>query len=188
MSAPTVASQVNLEKALSIGGWMSEQELTWLASEARNCKKIVEFGVLHGRTTRALADNAPNGAKIWAVDPWKGDYIYEDGSKVPINTYVMPYFIQNLKDHIDLHRVIPVRIFSYQFSLPFEVDMVFIDGDHRYETVVKDIKKAYELVRNGGIISGHDYNHPAWPGVKQAVDELIGNVQTEGHIWWTVKS
>ena len=187
MSAPAVASQVNIERAIQLGGWMSVPELTWLASQALKCKTIVEFGSLHGRSSRALADNMPNGAKLWCVDPWKGDYISEEGNAIPLNTYVMPYFIQNLKDHIDLHRVIPVRRFSYQFSLPFQVDMVFIDGDHRYETVVKDIKKAYELLRTGGLICGHDYGHPMWPGVKQAVDEVMVPNLEEGTIWWKIK-
>ncbi len=184
----TVASQVDIEKALAIGGWMSELELIWLATQALKCKKIVEFGSLHGRSTRAMADNMPSGGKIWAVDPWNGNYQTEDGKQVDFTTYVMPYFVMNLRDHIDLHRVIPVRQFSYQFSLPFEVDMVFIDGDHRYDTVVKDIKKAYELLRPGGLISGHDYEHPKWPSLKQAVDELVGVPNlVEGSIWWKIK-
>jgi predicted O-methyltransferase YrrM len=79
-------------------------------------------------------------------------------------------------------------MFSYQFSLPYKIDMVFIDGDHRYETVVKDIKKAFELLKPGGLICGHDYDHPNWPGVKQAVDEYVGNVEIEGTIWFKEKS
>lgn len=176
----------DISKALSIGGWMSEPELLWLATQARSHKFIVEFGSLHGRSTRAMADN--NDGKIWAVDPWAGDYYQEDGNTIPISTYVMPYFIQNLKDHIDTGHVIPVRQFSYYFSSHCIMDMVFIDGDHRYETVVRDIKKADELLRKGGLICGHDYGHPNWPGVKQAVDELVGPVSIENStIWWKVK-
>lgn len=181
-----VASQINIVKALSIGGWMSEQELIWLATQALERKLIVEFGCLHGRSTCALADN--NKGIIWAVDPWAGDYYSEEGVALPISTYVMPYFLNNLKEHIETQHVIPVRKFSYQFSLDWPVDMVFIDGDHKYETVVKDIKKAYELLKPGGLICGHDYNHPMWPGVKQAVDELgVPNLE-DGTIWWRIKS
>jgi predicted O-methyltransferase YrrM len=183
-----VASHVVISKALNIGGWMSTGELLWLATQARKFRTIVEFGSLHGRSTRALADNICEDGKIWAVDPWGNDYIAEDGTNVKINTYVYPYFLNNLVDHIEADRVIPVRGFSYSFSLPHTVDMVFIDGDHRYETVVRDIKKALELVRPGGIISGHDYDHPGWPGVKKAVDEFFGEVELKESIWHTVKS
>lgn len=177
-----------LERALSIGGWMNEQELMWLAAQARHRQYIIEFGSLHGRSTRALADNGFAGSKIWAVDPWTGDYYDEAGSDIRVNTYVMPQFCENLKDHIETGRVIPVRNFSYNFSLGHHVDMVFIDGDHRYETVVRDIKKAYELLKPGGLISGHDYGHPLWPGVKQAVDELVGGpIGVWESIWSAIK-
>jgi predicted O-methyltransferase YrrM len=184
----SVASQVDISKALALGGWMSEQELIWLATQAQRRLHIVEFGSLHGRSTRAMADNNNPMGRIWAVDPWAGDYYSEEGNPIPISTYVMPYFIKNLKDHIEMGHVAAIRMFSYQFSLPYKIDMVFIDGDHRYETVVKDIKKAFELLKFGGLICGHDYDHPNWPGVKQAVDEYVGNVEIEGTIWFKEKS
>lgn len=187
---PEVASQVDISKALAIGGWMSEKELTWLATMARQCYSIVEFGSFHGRSTRALADNLPSDmGRIWAVDPWNGDYELEDGQILQaVNTFVMPYFLHNLKDHIDKKTVIPTRGFSFTFKLPITVDMVFIDGDHRYESVVKDIHKALSLLRKGGIICGHDYGFNTWPGVKRAVDELLSDVKIEDTIWWTLKS
>jgi|SRR5215471_1863091 len=189
---PSVANQqVDISSAVKLGGWMNESELTWLATQALRHQYIVEFGVFHGRSARVLADHLPQHGKVWAVDPWKSDYRYEDGSRVPMNFYVMPYFIHNLKDHIDAGRVIPVREFSYNFSLPFKVDMVFIDGDHRYETVKKDIKKAFELLRPGGLICGHDYGEPLWAGVQQAVDELIGKddlrLVKETSLWFSLK-
>lgn len=176
----------NISKALSIGGWMSEEELLWLANQAHKHLRIVEFGCFHGRSTRALADNNTHGG-IWAVDPWAGVYFTEGKEATPIDTYVMPIFLRNLKDHIETGHVVPCRMFSYQFRLPHFVEMVFIDGDHRYETVKKDINKALELLAHGGLISGHDYDHPGWPGVKQAVDELLGPVEVMETIWYTTK-
>lgn len=183
-------SHVNIERALALGGWMSEQELTWLAEQASKCKTIVEFGSFHGRSTRALADNIQSDGKIWAVDPWNGDYVAEDGDVLSqVQTFCLPYFLKNLEDHIKVGRVIPIRNFSSNFELPHTVDMVFIDGDHRYKTVVKDIEKAVKLVgfNTDGIISGHDYGHPLWTGVKQAVDEFFTDVKVVGSIWWTQK-
>lgn len=180
----SVAATVDISRALAIGGWMSERELLWLATQAQNRKLIVEFGSLHGRSSRALADNTRG--KIWCVDPWSGDYISDDGGKLVLNTAVYPYFCRNLEDHIKTGRVVPVRGFSYSFKLSHQVDMVFIDGDHRYETVVKDIKKAYELLGKNGLICGHDYNHPEWPGVHRAVVELVYSFGVEDSIWWAI--
>lgn len=183
-----VASHLNLEKALSIGGWMNPKELEWLATQASTHLYIVEFGCFHGRSTRVLADNIKTGGKVWAVDPWGGDYFYEDGKTVPFSTYIYPYFVRNLQDHIERGSVYPIRNFSENFNLAHKVDMVFIDGDHRYETVVKDIKKAMSLLKDGGLICGHDYDHPDWPGVKKAVDEYIHNAKiAEGTMIWNAR-
>ena len=176
---------VDISKASTIPGWMSTRELLWLANRAAENKLIVEFGSYHGRSTRALADNCVNG-RIWAVDPWDGDYPSQSGDPMQwINTYCYPQFCNNLKEHIESKLVVPYRGFSFSFRLPYNVDMVFIDGDHRYETVLKDIDKANELVRSGGIICGHDYN---WDSVKQAVHEKLGLVEVEDSIWWKQKS
>lgn len=181
-----ITSQVSILKASKINGWMSEQELAWLANQARENDVIVEFGSFHGRSTRALADNCDG--IIYAVDPWNGDYFTEEGDILKtVNTYVMPQFLYNLNDHVKSGKVKPVRAYSTTFKLDIPVDMVFIDGDHRYESVKKDIEKALSLLRDGGVISGHDYNHPLWTGVKMAVDEILGPTRIEDTIWWTRK-
>lgn len=180
-------SQIDISKALALPGWMSERELIWLASKAKESEFIVEFGSYCGRSTRALADNC-NGI-IWAVDPWNGTYKTDDGKELmDVNTYVMPMFADNLKDHIKSGKVKPCRMFSKMFNIDFPVDMVFIDGDHRYKTVIQDIQKGLSILRENGILSGHDYGHPIWGGVKRAVDELLGEVELEDTIWWTRKS
>ena len=65
-------------------------------------------------------------------------------------------------------------------------DMIYLDGDHTYQGVKKDLEVAYAKVRSCGWIMGHDYEmNPAKTtsvyefGVKQAVDEFckIRNVQ-----------
>lgn len=186
MSETAVA--VNISKALAIGGWMSEQELTWLATAASKCKRIVEFGSYHGRSTRALADNSPEDATIWAVDPWNGEYLTEDGVvMMDVNSYCMPAFLYNLRDHIDSGKVIPVRRKSQYFELHEPVDMVFIDGDHRFDSCYADILRASNLLKDGGILCGHDYGHPLWTGVELAVGCLIGNVKVEDTIWISKK-
>ena len=175
---------VDISRAQSIPGWMNDGELLWLAQHAHECKTIVEFGSFHGRSTRALGDNCING-RVWAVDPWNGEYPTVKGDvAATVNTFVYPQFYENLRDLITIGRVVPHRGFSWSFHLPYQVDMVFIDGDHRYETVKKDIDKALELLKPGGLICGHDWN---WYTVKQAVEEKLQNIKVEETIWWTQK-
>jgi predicted O-methyltransferase YrrM len=182
--------QATIEKALSIAGWMSPRELLWLASTASECEYIVEYGSYHGRSTRALADNVKEHGKVWAIDPWNGDYYCDSTNNQLelVNTYVLPLFRRNLRDHIYAGRVEAVRGWSYNFTPPHLVDMVFIDGDHRPETVVRDIDKALSILKPGGIICGHDYNHPMWPGVKEVVDEFFDDIGVEETIWHKQKS
>lgn len=56
---------------------------------------------------------------------------------------------------------------------PGSIDIVYIDADHKYDSVKADIQAWLPAIRKGGYISGHDYCAP-WPGVMQAVDEAIG--------------
>jgi predicted O-methyltransferase YrrM len=65
------------------------------------------------------------------------------------------------------------------------LDFVFIDADHSYEAVRKDIDAWRSKVRPGGWFGGHDYNRK-FPGVIRAVDFVFGarNVITlPGSIW-----
>jgi predicted O-methyltransferase YrrM len=80
----------------------------------------------------------------------------------------------------------PIKSYSWEASKNFEdnsVDFVFIDADHEYESVVKDIDSWLPKVKKGGIISGHDYI--TWKGVKLAVDQKFGNkTKFNGPCWF----
>jgi len=65
--------------------------------------------------------------------------------------------------------------------------MVFIDGDHSYKAVKQDIQTAINLLKPGGMLSGHDYNKDHWPGTVEAVNELLPEVNEVDTIWWTRK-
>lgn len=49
-------------------------------------------------------------------------------------------------------------------------DYIYIDGDHDYQPVVKDLEAAHKKLEKGGVIVCDDYGNPC--GVKQAVDEF----------------
>lgn len=70
------------------------------------------------------------------------------------------------------------------------LDFVFIDADHSYEECLADIKLWTPKVRKGGLVSGHDYMHPNFPGVARAVHEVFGksvNKTQDDHVWFTWK-
>ena len=67
--------------------------------------------------------------------------------------------------------------------------LVFIDAEHTYEACKKDIETWWPLLREGGIIAGHDYD-PAgtyWPGVYKAVNEIFPSKFYEAMFVWSVQ-
>jgi predicted O-methyltransferase YrrM len=53
------------------------------------------------------------------------------------------------------------------------LDLIYVDGDHRYEAVVADIQGWKPKLRKGGVLAGHDWSFPA---VQKALSETIGQV------------
>jgi predicted O-methyltransferase YrrM len=65
------------------------------------------------------------------------------------------------------------------------LDFVFIDADHSYEAVRRDIDAWRSKVRTGGWLGGHDYN-AKFPGVIRAVDFVFSGrkvITLPGSIW-----
>lgn len=66
-------------------------------------------------------------------------------------------------------------------------DLVFLDGSHDYEDVIWECENYSQVIRTGGVLSGHDYN--IFEGVNKAVDEFSLRVgkpvnQLDGNIWY----
>lgn len=56
-------------------------------------------------------------------------------------------------------------------QLTGKYDWIYIDGDHEYEGVKKDLEAALPLLADNGVMWCDDYGNPC--GVKQAVDEFV---------------
>ena len=61
--------------------------------------------------------------------------------------------------------------------------MVFIDGDHEYESVKRDIVLWKEKIASGGLLCGHDRD---WDGVKQALAEVLPDWEPGPGSLWSV--
>lgn len=100
--------------------------------------------------------------KIYCVDTWHMDTNFEEIFKMRLSRYFG-------------HRCFPVKKSSEEFAHEFTdiLDLVYIDGDHRYEFVKKDLTTWYEKLRVGGFLCGHDYSLHPFPEVKRAIDEFV---------------
>ncbi len=121
--------------------------------------------------------------EYWAIDPWiefssASDRYYENIDEDMWNELYMDCC--ELMLYFDQLRVL--RIDSVKAASMFPdryFDLVFIDGNHDYEAVKTDILMWMPKIRNGGIISGHDYlrTREDLLGVTKAVDDLFDSVE-----------
>jgi len=185
---------VNLDAARAVAtGYMSEDEISWLAEQASSHSRIVEIGSWTGRSTLALAQNTQG--TVWAIDNWLGsagdldDIIHARGID-----WAFDEFRRNLRDCSNVYVKRLDSILASTHFDPCVFDMVFIDAGHTYNAVKNDLKAwAPKLIR-GGLLAGHDYttdrDHCA--GVIKAVDELYPDRRLmspnsgERSLWWTL--
>jgi len=147
----------NIDKMLHTNNWFSFKDFYSQIASINEYKIFVELGVWKGHSISYLAKllKDKKDIKVYAVD------IFEKWDK---NESVSWDAANLFKDN--------------------SIDFVFIDADHSYESVTKDINSWLPKIKKGGIISGHDYFTS--PGVKSAVDELLGNVESDRkqNIWY----
>lgn len=195
---PVVAKGLifDIRKAQTCDGYMSDDELLWLASQAKNSKIVIEVGSWHGRSSRALADNLPDEGRLYCVDHWDGSAVERDthhaSARLNEGDHAFMEFSDNLADHIQSGKVIPIRMSSKNAATWFKkqgikADLIFLDAGHTYEEVKDDINLWWPLT--GKILSGHDYNYTdgMWGGVTQAVDELLIVEQAPATNIWVAK-
>jgi hypothetical protein len=133
----------------------------------------VEVGVCKGRYSRVLCDNIP-GLKLFGIDNWVNISGSDEERAHRESAYKQT--LENLKPFIQSGMYIVVKKSSMDALNDFldnSLDFVFIDADHSYESVKKDLCGWVPKVRVGGIISGHDYYKFKGGGVIPAVNEYI---------------
>ena len=168
-----------------IQGWFdfeSVYRLLMMTVPPNGC--FVECGAWLGRSSNFLC-GLRNDVNVYIVDHWKGSINERDTHHAlakEANLYSL--FRKNMKGL----QYSPLKMESRKAATRFDqhsVDVVFIDMDHDYESVIADVHAWLPKVRPGGIIAGHDYGSPDWPGVKSAVDEIFGvqNIQVLQNCW-----
>lgn len=123
---------------------------------------MAEIGVFDGSTTRDYIDLIrENNGKLYVVDWFKGNvgaggvHEYNPDKK----TEVLEIFKENLKGYLDLIEIYDGPSHEMIQNIPNNsLDFCFIDADHRYSFVFKDIELMIPKMKKGGIMMGHDYD------------------------------
>ena len=147
-----------------------------------------EIGVWEGDFSKNI-NEVVKPTKLYLVDPWKFMEQYPDrwyggflGGGLVGDGYHsqedMDALYQKVKDTFKKDSNVEfLRMFSDDLPkhlLPNSLDWVYIDGDHSYDQVLKDLQLSYSLVKKGGQITGDDWSKDN--DIDKAVTEFISSV------------
>jgi SAM-dependent methyltransferase len=144
-----------------VEGWLTEAQAARLDRCARAVPsggRIVEIGSFRGRSTIVLARAAATGVEVVAVDPHLGSDRgpQEIAAQPQLGEQDTQIFRANLERHGVLDRVRHVRMLSGEAPLPESIDLLYVDGAHRFGPARDDLVRWGERVRDGGTMLVHD--------------------------------
>jgi SAM-dependent methyltransferase len=144
-----------------VEGWLTEAQAQRLERCARAVPgggRIVEIGSFRGRSTIVLARAAGDGIEIVAIDPHLGSDRgpQEIAAQPQLGEEDTQLFRSNLERHGVLDRVRHVRMLSSEAPLEDAIDLLYVDGAHRFAPARGDIVRWGARVRDGGTMLVHD--------------------------------
>ena len=121
----------------------------------------VEIGVCGGEHALSLLNNLKL-KKLYCIDPYDLYENYDEGIR---------HYGKNQLNLTETEKRARDTLFSYKDNVVWIkkksddaidqieelVDFVYIDGNHNYDFVRRDIENYYPLIKNGGVIGGHDF-------------------------------
>ena len=157
------AETEGLAAAAGVEGWLTEAQARRLWDRARAVSPpgvIVEIGSFRGRSSVVLARAAGQGVAVIAIDPHAGT----DRGPNQIRGFEREAAADHEVFHANLERagvgdrVRHVRAFSQDAlgEVDGEIDVLYIDGAHRYGPAAADMRVWGARVRRGGVMVIHD--------------------------------
>lgn len=167
-------------------GWFSADDVKIyqkLANSLPDKSTIVEIGVWQGRSLCSIARQiTEKDLRVYAVDTFEGT----PGVQVvhDCEGRMQEIFQRNAEKFGFSKQLTILRGHSPSMANDFQekISLVFIDGDHKSESVAADIEAWWPHVRKGGLISGHDFSN-----VADTIEKILGRVNNEKEIWWLEK-
>jgi len=151
-----------------------------------------EVGCKDGITTGYLLKNCLQ-LKLYAVDLWefRSEVLSNEACEV-LKKYdykkIYEDFLRNTFPYYDRLTILKGVSWEEAQKVPdSSLDFVFIDADHAYESVCRDIQAWTPKLKRKGILCGHDIN--SYIGVQQAVEDLFVSWHDTGinEVWWCYK-
>ena len=190
---------INIDAEINIDNWFDYPNMYQAIAFQPDMLKLAEVGCWKGHSISYLAKlllSTNKKFELYAIDIWDEWKNWRENCKVADEAH-FDEIIQNLykiyNRNLEINgvrkHIVDVKKPSVEAVKDFEdgyFDFVYIDADHTYNAVKRDIDAWFPKVRVGGIIGGHDYFQPTC-GVKQAVDEKFSKVGTIDSAWYYTK-
>ena len=149
----------------------------------KNIKVIVEIGVYNGCFLLPITV-LNNNVLSYGIDPYKpylqtdienNKKLFELAKSMSMNANFLENVYNRLIANITEHKINVkiIRDTAENAIINFEdntIDILHIDGNHDYNSVLKDIQLYSKKIISNGIIVMDDIN---WQGVKKALDEFL---------------
>lgn len=163
MTSSTRAFDAVFRSVEHVDGWMSldqAERLFVAAARTQPGERIVEIGSFRGRSTIVLVSAAPEGVEVVAIDPHagndRGPQEYEGFEAEAHDDHQI--FLANLESAGVRERVRHIRSFSSDAlgDVPGSIDVLYVDGAHRFAPARADIREWGAKVGPGGTLLIHD--------------------------------
>jgi hypothetical protein len=148
----------------------------------------VEIGVKDGTNALSLLQTLPI-KKLYLVDPYMPYYdgsTYNSEAEQKMHYETAEKFLAQFRSKTQFLLKTSEEAAK---DIPDKLDFVYIDGNHEYSFVKKDMKLYYRKLRIGGTLSGHDY--VGLVDVRKAVDDFAKEhgmlVESGGNDWFFKK-
>jgi predicted O-methyltransferase YrrM len=142
---------------------------------------IAEVGSWKGMSTSVLAKAVGDyNGKVFAIDHWMGSkgVPHHEQAKIVDVYSIFKHNMHVLGVWDIVHPLVMDSKIASQIFADGILDLVFIDADHRYQSVKEDILCWLPKLKNGGILCGHDCEgyYSKYPSkIQKMIDEHLEN-------------
>ena len=164
---------------------LTDSEIRTLAKYSQlTTSPILEIGSAYGASSSVLIIHSKPGTKVFSIDPFVKDSKGSFTASSKICKKNVKKVLSSLKMHIKIKDWKLITDYSYNVIAQWKLmtGMIFIDGDHRYESVKIDYEDWLPYLHKGGFLLLHDsckknilsdkvYNH-GWAGPSKLAREM----------------
>jgi hypothetical protein len=139
---------------------MIHPEVNTRVDLTKYCNKLgfkvgAEIGVAKGKFSRVFCWSITD-VKLYCIDPWTSDPNDEQDYGIE-NEINLAHAQKILQPFPNVSFIRKTSIEALSLFSDESLDFVYIDANHSFDYVIRDIIEWSRKVKKGGIVSGHDY-------------------------------